>query len=263
MIEQRSEEWFAQRKNRVTGSVAGAILGMSPWMKPNDVMLTMLGHKKFEGNAATEYGTFHEEYALADFPHQRSIQPVGFVVHPDFDWLGASPDGLIGDNAVLEIKCPFGLRNEENPQFKSIDEQDHYYAQIQIEMSCTGREICYFYQWNRFDSKLEIVHIDPEWLEENIPKLHAFYLEFEERKTETHEDLVAEYEAAKLAAAEAADRLDAVKEAIIALGKSTVGRLKVIEVERKGNINYSKIPELEGLDLEKYRGKSSKFWKIS
>ena len=50
----------------------------------------------------------------------------------------ASPDGIVEDEEgytkVLEIKCPFGLRNDKEPVFKSIMEQPHYYAQLQIEM---------------------------------------------------------------------------------------------------------------------------------
>ena len=60
-------------------------------------------------------------------------------VHPVYDWFGASPDGIVNDETVLEIKCPFNLRNELLPQFKSIESQPHYYAQLQLEMACTGK----------------------------------------------------------------------------------------------------------------------------
>ena len=84
-IEQRSEDWFKIRKGRVTGSNVGAILGLSPFMKPEDVMRRMVrdwhnAPSEFTGNAATEYGTFHEKIAKMDFEMDSglTVQEVGF-----------------------------------------------------------------------------------------------------------------------------------------------------------------------------------------
>ena len=71
-IEQRTPEWFAARKDRITGSSVGAILNMSPFMKPDDVMRQMVREhhnypREFIGNAATAYGTFHERIAIMDY----------------------------------------------------------------------------------------------------------------------------------------------------------------------------------------------------
>jgi len=264
-MKQLSNEWFKARENKITGSKAGAILGMSPFANKHDVMLEMLGYKKFEGNAATEYGSFHEEYALTDFITEMgvNVEECGFIQHPDHNWLGASPDGLVGDNAILEIKCPYGLRESQSPEFKSIDQLDHYYAQLQLEMACTGRDTAYFYQWNRYKSMLEIVNFDPEWHEENIPLLREFYDDFLRRKEQTMDDLSSKYHAAKLAFDEAKDAFEQVKQQVIDVGRDTVGCLKVVTVERKGAIDYKKVPELEGVDLEPYRKKSTEFIKIT
>lgn len=269
MTEQRTPEWFAERADRVTGSIVGAILGCNPWMSRREVLQQKLGYKKFEGNAATEYGTFHEEYALADFTAEYSLQvnEVGLIVHPEHEWLAASPDGMIPEkNAVLEIKCPFGLRNDEQAAFKTIDEQPHYYAQIQIEMFCTGAERCYFYQWNRFAHDLQIIPFDPEFIEAHFDELHEFYLEFQAAKTADDSKLINDYEQALNALDDAKQKVEELKEQLIEAAKlrktELIGGLAVRQIERKGAIDYKKVPELKGVDLEPYRKKPSKFWKV-
>ena len=148
-IEQRSKEWFAQRKGRVTGSVAGAILGLNAHQSPDATLRRMVRdyhnlESEFTGNIATEYGQLNEPMALLGFINKYGypVHEVGFYVHPDYAWLGASPDGIfennMGEQCILEIKCPFGLRNDLTPQFKTIEQQPHYYAQLQLEMACTG-----------------------------------------------------------------------------------------------------------------------------
>ena len=94
-----------------------------------------------------------------------------------YDWFGASPDGIVNDETVLEIKCPFSLRNELLPQFKSIESQPHYYAQLQLEMACTKNK-AHFYQWNQYSDSLEIVPFNQQWFNGNLPKLKAFYDQF-------------------------------------------------------------------------------------
>ena len=157
----------------------------NPWKKPDDLIRQMVreyhgAEPEFVGNVATEFGTAHEPLALLDYEMEtgNTVQECGFFVHPEFDWLGASPDGLIDDHGLVEIKCPYGLRNEANPEFKPLADQPHYHAQVQTEMACTGRQWCDFYQWAPNGDQLERVEYDPQWFNENLPKLEAFYKRF-------------------------------------------------------------------------------------
>ena len=114
---QRSEEWFKQREGRITASAVGAIMGYAPYLTRDDVMLQMLNiGKKFDGNIATEWGTFNENGAVAEFEIETglSVVPAAFV--PYLDWLGASPDGYVSDGKLIEIKCPYSKN-----ALKSID----------------------------------------------------------------------------------------------------------------------------------------------
>ena len=183
---QRTPEWFKQRKGRITGSVVGAALGVNPYMTPDALIrrLVRLWHgaeSEFNGNIATEYGTLHEPIAIMDYINKTGcvIDEVGFIVHPEHEWLGASPDGIatnLNDQKyILEVKCPFGLRNDLLPEFKSLEQQPHYYAQVQIEMACTGTRKAHFYQWNRHVDSVEMVFFDNSWFNDALPKLRAFY----------------------------------------------------------------------------------------
>lgn len=279
-MEQRSKKWFAARKNRITGSAVGAILGLSPWQKPSDVMRRMvreyLGEpSEFNGNPATEYGTRNEPNALIDYQMEsgQKYEECGFILHSD--WLGASPDGLIGDDGLVEIKCPFGLRNDADPQFKSISEQPHYYAQIQIQLLATNRKWCDLYQWSAYGSRLETVNFDPIWIEETLPKLKAFYDEYlVERESENAwkyidgGQLVHDYKS-KLAAFEVAKvELEEAKDALIlaADGKSCqFGDVKVTLCTRKGSVSYAKAVKelLPDEDLERFKDKDSEYWRVS
>lgn len=283
-MEQRSNEWFEARKNRVTGSVIGAIIGLSPFMKKNDVMRSMVrahhgAESEFQGNIATNYGTVHEPMATMDFELEtgKKVEEVGFFVHPEHDWLGASPDGFVGDDAVIEIKCPYGKRN--GGEFKSIHEQPHYYAQVQYEMFCTGRTKTHFYQWSEHGTQLETIEFSQVYIEETLPALKAFHDEFLEqcKSPDKHLAPLVQHKEAKAveeAYAKAKADFDAAKEALeqakvkmleVADGnKCTIGDYLVYPVNKKGSISYAKVVKehCKDIDLEPYRGKPTTSWVI-
>src|SRR5690554_2942338 len=177
-MEQRSEEWFKARKGKLTGPNVGAALGLNPWKTPEDLIRQMVreyhgAELEFTGNVATEYGQLHEPLAVMDYTAKTGniVDECGFFVHPEHDWLGASPAGLVDDDGLLEIKCPCGLRIMKGAElvFKPAEDQPHYYAQMQIEMACAGRSTVDFYQWSKHGDSLEIVERSDSWLAEHIP----------------------------------------------------------------------------------------------
>jgi len=172
------------RRGRLTGSNVGAALGLNPWKTPENLIRQMVrdyhgAPSEFSGNVATEYGTAHEPLAIMDYFGHTGIlpEPCGFFVHPEHNWLGATPDGLVEDYGLVEVKCPFGLRNKKDDDlvFKTASDQPHYYAQMQIEMACSGRRWTDFYQWARGGDCIERVELDPDWWDENLPKMREFY----------------------------------------------------------------------------------------
>ncbi len=291
-IEQRTPEWFAQRKGKITGSVAGAALGLNPYMTHMQLIRRMVREyhgleSEFTGNIATEYGSLHEPLAQMEFvtKYGYAVHEVGFYVHPDYAWLGASPDGVFenrkGEECLLEIKCPFSLRNEPLPQFKPLAEQPHYYAQVQIEMACTGIKQAHFYQWNKYGDSLEIVTFNQEWFDDAIIKLLAFYNCFlsEIDNPEHLNDIVKTIESKQATALlseydQLGETIDNAtqrqKEIIVELAKiadnktSVINGRKFSQITRQGAISYAKAIKdlLPNADLTKYQGKPTSYWKL-
>jgi putative phage-type endonuclease len=288
-IEQRTPEWFSARKGRITASSVGAILGLSPFMKPKDVMRQMVREyhgeeREFQGNAATNYGTNHEPLALADYELQyNKVELCGFYTKGTA--LGASPDGLIGDDGLIEIKCPYSLKDKLEPQFKSIDEQPHYYAQIQFQLYCTDRTWCDFYQWSARVHKLERVEINEEWLDKNLPKLGDFYAEYlierEQPNAQYYLDpkhisigddiawqLAITYQEINGAIKDLEEKKKSILEELVQVcdgQDADIHGHKLTKVVREGSISYAKaIKDLvPDADLSAYKGNPTEYWKLS
>jgi putative phage-type endonuclease len=286
-MEQRSEEWFDTRKGRITGSAVGAILGVDPNRTRDDVMRDMVRQycglpREFQGNIATQYGVTHEEEALLDYESHTGVQVTraSFCVHSNFQWLGASPDGFVDDDTVLEIKCPFGLRDKQEPVFKDIADQPHYYAQVQVQMYVTDRTACHFWQWNRFTHRLELVSYDSGYISKIFPELRAFYEEFlraikdpdehleEKRKvidTPRALQMIAEYDDLTQAIEQAEGRKkELLAEIVKAAGdkNAVFGGRKLTKIEKQGSISYAQAIKVlvPGANLEPWRGKPSSYW---
>ena len=266
--------------------MVGAALGLDPNTSRDEAMRRMVRAyqglpSEFVGNIATSWGTNHEEEAREAFEYDQGVQVASatFVVHPKLPWLGASPDGYVRDYALLEIKCPFSLRDKPKPvPFKSINVQPHYHAQMQIQMYCTDRVACYFWQWTPHDHKLEIVDINYTWISENMPKLEAFYQEFLAICDEVSDEKLvidnpvlrqrlAEYDDLAQQIKDAEDRREEILNALVfeSAGQDAVicGR-KLNKVNRVGSVSYATVVKehLPSLDLEKYRGKPSTYWSL-
>ena len=283
MIQQRTPEWFKARKNRVTGSSIGAILGLSPFSSNYDIMRRMVrdyhgAPSEFTGNVATEYGTHHEDGARIEYEMEtgNQVKEAGFYTFED--WLGASPDGFVGDEGLIEIKCPYGLRN--GGEFKTAEQQMHYLAQMQIQMFVTGREWCDFYQWSPKGTKLERIDINPVWIKDALKVLKEFYDDYlfirEHDFQKYIDDIRPEFNATQLLAeyddmikqiedAEARKKEILAKLVEIAGNKDSIinGR-KLTLVKKDGAISYSKAVKelLPDADLEKYRGKPTEYWML-
>jgi putative phage-type endonuclease len=281
-MEQRSTEWFEVRKGRVTGSSVGAILGLSPFMTAEDVMRRMVRERhgaksEFLGNVATEWGTNNEAGAVIEYEMEtgNTVKPCGFYKFED--WLGASPDGLVGDQGLIEVKCPYSMRKGEG-RFKTAKEQMHYYAQMQIQLFITRRTYCDFYQWSPSSTVLEHVPYDPEFVADALPKLKQFWFDYiaEEparhleplRKELNANQIVAEYDDAVEAIKIYEDRKAELLAKLVELAgnkNASFGGRKLTHIERAGSIAYAKVVKehLPKLDLEPYRGEPSAYWKFT
>ena len=178
---QLSEAWFKQRVGMITGSRVGAILGLSPFSKPEDVMRDMVreyhgAEKEFTGNQFTQWGQDHENDALDAFTVETGFfvaeASLPFSVHGEHHFLGASPDGLADDGGLIECKCPQSI--------KDLTDVPHYVAQMQLQMHCTNTYHCWFVQWTPDQTVVHRVDREEDWVERNLEALtdfHKAYLE--------------------------------------------------------------------------------------
>ena len=166
MIEQGSEEWFAQRLGKVTASrvadvVAKTKSGYST-SRANymtELALERITGKRQEGftNAAMQWGTETEPLARAAYEAETGeiVDEVAMVEHPTILMTGASPDGLVGKLGLLEIKCPNSATHMET--LLSGKPAGKYITQMMWQMACTGRKWCDFASFDpRFPQHLQL-----------------------------------------------------------------------------------------------------------
>ena len=289
-MEQRTPEWMEARRGRITASMVGAILGHSPNMTRDDAMRRMVrdwhgAEPEFTGNVATEWGVANEAGALAEYVMEtgRAVEAVGFVTKED--WAGCSPDGLISVFGGVEIKCPFSLRNAEDPvPFKTLEEQQHYMDQVQFSLWVTGRAWWSFFQWTPNGTDMTHVEPDSAWRRKNLPKLKAFYDEFLIERQQDNAVKHLEPKRRIIDTQEAHRIMDEYNQICEAIDNATARKAELIAdmvriageknaefagrnltlVKRAGSISYAKaVAELlPGADLEKWRGKASESWQV-
>lgn len=152
-MEQRTDDWFSARLGKVTASrisdvVAKTKSGVSA-SRGNymaQLIVERMTNKPTESysNSAMQWGTDTEPLARAAYEMATNtmVEEVGFVQHPDEEMCGASPDGLVGEDGLIEIKCPNTATHIETLINGEIDNK--YILQMQWQMACTGRQWCDF-----------------------------------------------------------------------------------------------------------------------
>ena len=137
---QRTAEWFQKRRNKLTASNVGAALGQVAYVSRKAAYERAIGTDSFEGNIATDWGIAHEEEAIAAYAAYKrcTVQPTGLHQHPTIEWLAGSPDGLVGDDGLLEVKCPYYQLHRGPHQTVPYG----YYLQMQQQLQCTDRKWC-------------------------------------------------------------------------------------------------------------------------
>lgn len=160
MMIQGSDEWFAARLGKVTASRIADLMARTKtgWGASRANYMAELLCERLTGqtadrftNAAMQWGTDTEPQARAayEFLTGNTVTEVGFVDHPRVAMSGASPDGLVGEDGLVEIKCPNTSTHIETLLSETVPGK--YRMQMLWQMACTGREWCDFVS---FDPRL-------------------------------------------------------------------------------------------------------------
>lgn len=156
-MEQRSPEWFAARLGKVTGSRVADVMARtkSGYSASRQNYMAELICQRLTGrqeerftNSAMQRGTDLEPKARAVYMLETGeiVAETGLVTHPEVTDFAASPDGLVGSDGLLEIKCPNTWTHIET--IKSGEPKREYFIQMQAQMACTGRKWCDFISYD-------------------------------------------------------------------------------------------------------------------
>ncbi|KKB80817.1 exonuclease [Devosia soli] len=188
-FEQGSADWFAARLGKVTASRVADVIAKTKtgYSTSRANYAAQLIAERLTGtvaesysNAAMQWGTEQEpEARLAyEFGHDADVVQVAFVEHPTIGMSGASPDGLIGDDGLVEIKCPITATHLDTLRDEKIPGK--YETQMLWQMACTGRQWCDFVS---FDPRL------PENMRLFVKRLHRDDARIAELEAEVSEFL--------------------------------------------------------------------------
>ncbi len=269
-VTQGSPEWHEHRAKHRNASETPAVVGISPWMTPYECWLMKTGRSSPEVTLPMIRGTDLEPHARAAYE-----QLTGLVMEPlvlaDGEY-SASLDGLTLDQQVLlEIKCPYkGQASELWQAVETGEIPEHYRWQLQHQLMVAQAQLAHLFVFDGRDGLLLEVKPQPDvW-----PHIHDAWNAFAqfvrddqpppltERDTVTRQDpewevAARDYIALKRSADEAAEKLDEAKLRLLSL--ATHARVEgcgvsVTRFFKQGSVDYKRVPQLQGVELDSYRG---------
>ncbi len=192
-MEQRSTEWFAARLGRVTASKVADVIAKTKtgYSASRENYMAQLICERMTGtqgesfsSTAMQWGTDQEPLARAAYEAVADVlvDEVGFIIHPAIVAAGASPDGLVGDDGLIEIKCPNTSTHIDTVLSGKVPSK--YIPQMQWQMACTQRKWCDFVSFDpRMPEGLQLfiqrVDFDVEYVKMLEAEITVFLAELE------------------------------------------------------------------------------------
>lgn len=277
-MRQNTQEWLDFRRNKIGASDASVIMDISPWKTKYQLWEEKVFGKEQEQNGAMMRGSMMEEEARDEFEKMTGISVMPkVVVHPTRSWQMASLDGISFDGSVfVEIKCP----NASTHQM-ALDGRipDHYFAQMQHQMSVLDLPEGLYFSFDGKKGKVVTIKREEFFIEEMLEKEEKFYecmttqtppalsdKDYIYRDDEQWNTLANEWIELSKYMKQLEEQEDELREKLIGLtdGSSCKGYgIRVTRSFSKGLVDYKKVPELVGVDLETYRKPSSERWTVA
>lgn len=271
-LSQGSAEWLDYRRSRFNASESAAVLGLNPWQTPYQLWMEKTGKSQTKPNAAMMRGTELEPLARAAYE-----QETGLVMQPVVLEAGnysASLDGMtLEGDLVLEIKCP--MRGAQSDLWQSVCAGQlpaHYQVQVQHQLMVSGGTTAHLWVFDGSRGLLLEIGRD-EGLMERIQSGWEAFAPFlnkdtppplTDRDTQVRaDDLWTEaaktYLNARAASEAASVQMEAARNSIVALAqhpKTAGSGVTVTRYWKQGSVDYKRIPELKGVDLDQWRGRA-------
>lgn len=274
-VKQGSDEWLALRKTKITATDASIIMGVNPWKSKRQLYNEKISNvNPLYMNEKMQRGLDLEPIARDLFTITTGIPVTPAVVVKD--WAMASLDGMSDDGKVIvEIKCA-GEKDHFFAVYGKIP--PHYYPQLQHQMYVCGLNEMYYASFDGTDSAIVEVKRDDEYiakmLQEELKFFHCLQSKTPPENSENEYNLREDY-LWEMYASQWKEVTQKIKdleiqeqelknELIYLSGQSNTkgGGISLCQIQRKGNVDYSKIPELKNVDLDLYRKQTSSSWRI-
>ena len=183
-MDQRTVEWVEARLGHATGSRASDIIAGKDTQARKGYITQLVTERltgmsqDFYTNADMQRGIDLEPVARAAYQASHElVDEVGFIKHPLIQWFGASPDGYVGNEGLLELKCPRSTTHLDYIQAKKPPQK--YIPQMLAQLSCTGRKWVDFVSFdNRFPEHLQLFVVRFQPSAEELEKFETKVKEF-------------------------------------------------------------------------------------
>lgn len=189
-----SEKWHEVRLNRLTASNFGTVIRRHDYTPCHNLVQNLLFPKELN-TPAIMYGRVREPDALARYSSVKGVEVTrcGIFISSDYPYLAATPDGLVGEDSLVEVKCLPSVKDkllmDVAKEKKStlcleikngclqLKKTHRYYYQVQGQLNITGRSYCDFIVLTDKDFFVEKIEKDEHlWTNVMVPKLKKFYL---------------------------------------------------------------------------------------
>jgi putative phage-type endonuclease len=183
-MDQRSDEWFAARLGFATASRMNDSLAGSETAARRNYLIQLVTERltgqqqESFSSAAMQRGTDLEPVARMAYEATNGfVDKAGFYKHSSIEWFGASPDGLVGDDGLVEIKCPNSTTHVDYILEGKVPTK--YKRQMLAQLACTGRKWCDFVSFDdRLPEHLQLFVVRFEPKPEEIDKLQEGVIKF-------------------------------------------------------------------------------------
>jgi len=277
-MKQQTEEWLELRKSKIGASDAPVIMQASPWKTPLQLWEEKIGLRTNDFKSSSmQRGIDMEDEARNKFQEVTGISmEANIAFHPTISWMMASLDGMDADKKnIVEIKC---VNRTDHSQAIAGEVPEKYFPQLQHQLAVCGLEMAYYFSYSPNDFALIKVYRDESFIDKMIKKETEFWECVQdfvppplmERDYKMKDDPQWSQAASrwifvsqKLKDLEKEEE-EARKELIsLSENQNVMGSgVKLTRMLRRGNIEYSKIPELKGVNMETYRKKPIEYWRI-
>jgi putative phage-type endonuclease len=274
-----SKEWKEKRRATVGSSDAPVIMRVSPYKSPYQLWEEKVFGKEQTMNGAMFRGNKLEESARHCFEKKFGIEVFPEVLkHPEINWMTATVDGISSNRKhLVEIKCP---NRNDHQSAKDGKIPQKYYPQCQHQLEVSGLDSMYYFSFDGDDGVIVEVEKDKKYISNLIKEEKAFWdcinnLEAPEFTDldwvdmdgdENWQELAPRYKEIDKILEELEEERTFLRAQFVLFssGRNAKGcGIKLTKSMTKGAIEYSKIPEIQSVDVEKYRKPSYVKWRTS